>query len=123
MLAATARGMRAGGRAARAFWWCSEKENIYGDTIRARLIQMSASLTGGPWASPEYAVALMPYPRVPVCRFVAYIAGIVSAEPAVMISVPASEVQRNFSEYEEKAVHEPVEVTVPPVRVQFMRRR
>jgi PHD/YefM family antitoxin component YafN of YafNO toxin-antitoxin module len=28
-----------------------------------------------------------------------------------MISVPASEVQRNFSEYEEKAVHEPVEVT------------
>ncbi|MDI1266385.1 MAG: type II toxin-antitoxin system Phd/YefM family antitoxin [bacterium] len=28
-----------------------------------------------------------------------------------MISVPASEVQKNFSEYEEKAVHEPVEVT------------
>ena len=28
-----------------------------------------------------------------------------------MISVPASEVQRNFSEYEEKAVQEPVEVT------------
>jgi PHD/YefM family antitoxin component YafN of YafNO toxin-antitoxin module len=28
-----------------------------------------------------------------------------------MISVPASEVQRNFSEYEEKAVHEPIEVT------------
>jgi hypothetical protein len=28
-----------------------------------------------------------------------------------MISVPASEVQRNFSEYEEKAIHEPVEVT------------
>jgi hypothetical protein len=28
-----------------------------------------------------------------------------------MISVPASEVQRNFSEYEEKADHEPVEVT------------
>jgi PHD/YefM family antitoxin component YafN of YafNO toxin-antitoxin module len=32
---------------------------------------------------------------------------------AVMISVPASEVQRNFSEYEEKAVEEPVEVTHP----------
>ena len=30
-----------------------------------------------------------------------------------MISVPASEVQRNFSEYEEKAVEEPVEVTHP----------
>lgn len=28
-----------------------------------------------------------------------------------MISVPASEVQKNFSDYEEKAVHEPVEVT------------
>ena len=28
-----------------------------------------------------------------------------------MISVPASEVQRNFSEYEERAIHEPVEVT------------
>jgi PHD/YefM family antitoxin component YafN of YafNO toxin-antitoxin module len=28
-----------------------------------------------------------------------------------MISVPASELQKNFSEYEEKAVHEPVEVT------------
>ena len=28
-----------------------------------------------------------------------------------MISVPASEVQRNFGEYEEKAVEEPVEVT------------
>jgi hypothetical protein len=32
---------------------------------------------------------------------------------AVMISVPASEVQRNFSEYEEKAAEEPVEVTHP----------
>jgi hypothetical protein len=29
----------------------------------------------------------------------------------VMISVPASEVQRNFSEYEEKAAQERVEVT------------
>ena len=28
-----------------------------------------------------------------------------------MISVPASEVQRNFSEYEERAIQEPVEVT------------
>jgi hypothetical protein len=28
-----------------------------------------------------------------------------------MISVPASEVQRNFSEYEEKAAQEPIEVT------------
>jgi prevent-host-death family protein len=42
---------------------------------------------------------------------VAYIAGVTESGAAAMISVPSSEVQKNFSEYVERAVEEPVEVT------------